>query len=607
MDTHDRARGNCMGLLSPKMYRSALLTGLRVQGIGDPKGRGRRYCRQGAWGLMLAVVCSGLPSLPGVANGEPSCDRPPTVDRPATDTLQAVTQYSGNFDRLTPDGAAILTYDEAAAVTRLYSFEGVELAQFSGWFPRFSPDQQMVITTNLDDHRESVYALDGTLLARVENLYGFTPDSQRLLVTSESREETQILDLQGQPLATLPGYLVQGLPAVGDTPDGRGFIVTLEGPPYDQTQQRTRVYDLTGQARFRRDEALLMPLHGQGLLTLQAPLQYLDWSGAVQVTFAGDRLAGYLPGDRGLVTLSQTPETTHLLSWEGTSLGTFPGQWVQWIWPDTAFTGAATDAVDPSWVLTHQAAGDRYRVLTLEGTELFTFPAVEDGRRLQFGALSADGQYLVLQSWQSPLSTQVRSRLGGETLVLPGGFFRLLPNGEGLITRTETGQYAIYGWDGRQWSSFDWEVLEFLPNHQGILTRDYTLQNTRLLALDGTVLADFPGQFTQLMPNGRGVIIYSPTSNQHTLYTLAGDPVVSFAAGDIYTVSPDGDLLVVYSYEFDETRLVDWQGQTLARIDGYFRGFLEDQNMLIIYEQDRDLTRFYCLPSGPSSTPKQQP
>ncbi|MEB3267510.1 MAG: hypothetical protein VKJ09_03125, partial [Leptolyngbya sp.] len=280
---------------------------------------------------------------------------------------------------------------------------------------------------------------------------------------------------------------------------------------------------------------------------------------------------------------------------------------VQWIWPDTAFTGAATDAVDPSWVLTHQAAGDRYRVLTLEGTELFTFPAVEDGRRLQFGALSADGQYLVLQSWQSPLSTQVRSRLGGETLMLPGGFFRLLPNGEGLITRTETGQYAIYGWDGHQWSSFDWEVLEFLPNHQGILTRDYTLQNTRLLALDGTVLADFPGQFTQLMPNGRGMIIYSPTSNQHTLYTLAGDPVVSFAAGDIYTVSPDGDLLVVYSYEFDETRLVDWQGQTLARIDGYFRGFLEDQNMLIIYEQDRDLTRLYCLPSGPSSNSNQQP
>jgi hypothetical protein len=192
---------------------------------------------------------------------------------------------------------------------------GAELAQFPGWFARFSPDQRTVITTNLDSPLQSVYALDGTLLTTVENFYGFTPDSQRLLTNSEAERTSELLNLEGRTIAVLEGLLVDGRSTVADTADGRGIILTIQGSPYDQTQQQVIVYDLAGQERFRRSEALIALPNQQGFLTVFGPVQRLNWDGEVQTTFEGDRFVSYLPGDLGLVTVDTEAATTYLSTW----------------------------------------------------------------------------------------------------------------------------------------------------------------------------------------------------------------------------------------------------------------------------------------------------
>jgi hypothetical protein len=46
--------------------------------------------------------------------------------------------------------------------------------------------------------------------------------------------------------------------------------------------------------------------------------------------------------------------------------------------------------------------------------------------------------------------------------VLPGSFARLLPDGQGLITRNEAGEHFIYRWDGTLQGRFDWDLLDLL-------------------------------------------------------------------------------------------------------------------------------------------------
>jgi hypothetical protein len=275
-------------------------------------------------GLAIGICFNTLPPAQGQASESPSVEAWCALDaEPAQQfaTAQqpvrpaAIAQYRGNFDQFTLDGQGVLTYSETEVLNRLYTLDGAELAQFPGWFARFSPDQRTVITTNLDSPLQSVYALDGTLLTTVENFYGFTPDSQRLLTNSEAERTSELLNLEGRTIAVLEGLLVDGRSTVADTADGRGIILTIQGSPYDQTQQQVIVYDLAGQERFRRSEALIALPNQQGFLTVFGPVQRLNWDGEVQTTFEGDRFVSYLPGDLGLVTVDTEAATTYLSTW----------------------------------------------------------------------------------------------------------------------------------------------------------------------------------------------------------------------------------------------------------------------------------------------------
>jgi hypothetical protein len=423
-------------------------------------------------GLAIGIYLNTLPPAQGqfevtsaveawcalaVEPSQPS-STPQQPEQPA-----AIGQYRGNFDQFTPNGLGVLTFSETEALTRLYSLHGTELAQFPGWTPRFSPDQQVVVTSDREGSTDTIFTIEGQQLATLAGFYGFTPDSQHLLITSEAEQTSDLLDLKGRTIAELEGFLVAGRSTVEMTPDGRGSIVTIQGSPYDQTQQQVVVYDLAGQERFRSSQALLTLPDQRGFLTIFGPIERLNWDGEVEATLEGDRVASYLPDDSGLVTMNAETATTYLYTWEGTLLATLPGKFEQWISPSEGFQviAASTPSADSfPWALTHTPTGDRYGLYTPDGTEAFTFET--EGDRLSFEDISQDSQYLVLRSRLSPLSTQVRSRGGGEPLVLPGSFARLLPDGQGLITRNEAGEHFIYRWDGTLQGRFDWDLLDLL-------------------------------------------------------------------------------------------------------------------------------------------------
>lgn len=145
-----------------------------------------------------------------------------------------------------------------------------------------------------------------------------------MLITSEAAQTSELLDLQGRTIAELEGLLVAGLSTVEMTPDGHGSILTTQSSPYDQTQQQVIVYDLAGQERFRRSQALLTLPDQRGFLTMFGPIEHLNWDGEVEARFEGDRFASYLPDDSGLMTVDTETATTYLYTWEGTLLATLP-------------------------------------------------------------------------------------------------------------------------------------------------------------------------------------------------------------------------------------------------------------------------------------------
>jgi hypothetical protein len=141
-------------------------------------------------------------------------------------------------------------------------------------------------------------------------------------------------------------------------------------------------------------------------------------------------------------------------------------------------------------------------------------------------------------------------------------------------------------------------LLRPFPAGQGFVARDYSLQRTRLLHRDGTVRTEFSETFVDFMPDGQGVILYSVTWARYRLYTLDGDLITELPFGVPYHIIPDGTLMALYSDDLDETHLVDFSGQTQAIFEGYFRGFVAEGKALMIYDQDTEYTRLFCVPNS---------
>jgi hypothetical protein len=569
-----------------------------------------RIARKARIAFTIILISSiGLPAYGEVARLEictptrqPGGDRTSELGTPTATEIwrpPAIAEYRGNWDRITPDGQGLLTYVEATGTTHRYTFEGDETAQFTGWLPQFSPDQQIGVFNDVTSPVQHVYRLTGDHLATIRDFYGFTPNGQQIITTNEANQTTQILNLQGETVATLDGVLISGLPNVITTPEGEGFILTIQGSPYDQTQQRTLVYDVTGQARFRHEGLLTVAPDQRGVLTPQAPLQRLNWAGEVQETLTGDRIEAWLPDDQGVLTVSVETEQTHLLTWAGEHRITLAGLFQQFVWPHefllTELRATATPTETSPWILTHSPSRDQYGLYTLEGHEIGSLPTTDES--LEFGGISPDGQYWALRSHRSPLSTHLQSPDG--TLILPGSFGRFLPDGRGLITRTEEGIHLLYALDGTLQSSLTWEPIAALPDLPGLLVRDHTLFNNRIVRLDGTVHAELPGSLHGLLPGGQGLILYSASTGDYALYNFDGEKISTLPFSlppDTSNMSPDETRAALYSYELDETHLIDLTGKTLAIFPGYFRAFIAEGSALVTYQQQTQSTTLFCVP-----------
>ena len=64
--------------------------------------------------------------------------------------------------------------------------------------------------------------------------------------------------------------------------------------------------------------------------------------------------------------------------------------------------------------------------------------------------------------------------------------------------------------------------------------------------------------------------------------------------------SEDGQRLVISSSSDGRTRLYDLSGQELASFEGYFGGFSEDGQQFAVYSPKRQISRFYDLSGQPT-------
>ena len=160
----------------------------------------------------------------------------------------------GRYRATTPDGQGIITYLESGgrfsknkiSVTRLYSFEGVELVSFEGEFQKFTLDRQGLFTYL--DGQTYLYSLDGTRQAVFQGApVSYTPDRQGLLVADDFGGTvrmiggvclpTRLYDLSGVEQAVFPGNFA------AFTPDGERLIATCI---CESSGLVSRIYNLDG-------------------------------------------------------------------------------------------------------------------------------------------------------------------------------------------------------------------------------------------------------------------------------------------------------------------------------------------------------------------------
>ena len=398
-------------------------------------------------------------------------------------------------------------------VTRLFDLSGKELAQFAGWLDRFSPDGQRLLLSSSNSALSYLFDVSGTKLLQfgvdiaqfgpdAQRAVQFSPDGQRVVITFDRR--TYLYDTMGQKLAQFPGNFA--LPIF--SPDGQQFLI------------------------FADDSAYLVDISGRQIAQMQG--QFLDVRGGFDST-----------GQRFILYRRDDPTTCDLFDSTGQTIARLRGE-CAWVSPDGRRFVVSTGTLDePSFQL-YDFSGQNIAQLSADSP---TF--------------SSDGQLILTSDFHTGTSSYLQTSSGQEIAQLQGTNGRFSPTGQRLAT-TSNKIVHLYNSSGNEIAQLPGDRVAFLPRSDKFVTYSFG-ENQLYISRGETRLFDSSGQELALLmgyPSLDAIIVSGDSSLSRT------NP---FLEDSFSFFSPDGQRLV--TTDAQNSYLYNASGEQIAELQGAFLSF----------------------------------
>jgi hypothetical protein len=159
---------------------------------------------------------------------------------------------------------------------------------------------------------------------------------------------------------------------------------------------------------------------------------------------------------------------------------------------------------------------------------------------------------------------------GSEVAQYEGSFQEFTPNGEGLIVGSRNdGSSRLLRFDGSEVAQYEGIFQAFSLGGRFLL-----LRRGNSLRLVSTVDRSYSlsGYIRSFAPNGEGLIIDSFNGLRSRLYRFDGSEVAQYE-GSFQEFTPNGEGLITYSFNDNSSRLYRFDGSEVAQYEGSFQEF----------------------------------
>ncbi|MEL6401409.1 MAG: hypothetical protein AAFO87_08400 [Cyanobacteria bacterium J06607_6] len=349
-------------------------------------------------------------------------------------------------------------------------------ASFEGLFRGFAPSGEHLATQN--EQQVHVFDLDGTERSvHTGAAIAFAPNSEAMVVikdewfapTEPTNPSTELLTLDGDPLASFPGFFAAFMP------DAQQVII-----------------------------------YG-GLADPVSRLWSFD--GEELAAFEG-RFYGLTPEQNSLITYSESEQKFHVFDFEGTLVVSFPAASVEDIYPQLEFTPDRERVVIRTGASPEET---RSHIFDRNGVEQATFPGLYRG-------ILAHNDGLILISYDAEgLAVSRLVRFNGEELASFKGYMTAFTP-DGKVVTADFNATQVYQADGTEIATLPGTFVKFTSD--GVVTSEFG--NGYLYDLEGTELSTYVGGYTEFWAEQQLIVTSSAFDEDVTrFYHVDGTEIAS--------------------------------------------------------------------------------
>ncbi|MGD1932450.1 MAG: WD40 repeat domain-containing protein [Leptolyngbyaceae cyanobacterium] len=351
--------------------------------------------------------------------------------------------------------------------------------------------------------------------ASFEGLFrGFAPNGKSL--TTQNQQQIHVFDIDGTERSVHTGA------AIAFASNSEAMVVIKDEwfAPTEPANPSTELLTLDGEqlASFPGFFAAFMPDAQQVIIYggLADPVSRL-WSfdGEELAAFEG-RFYGLTPEQHSLITYSESAQKFHVFDFEGTQIVSFPAASVEDVQPRLEFTPDRERVV----IRTGASPGKmRSHVFDRNGVEQATFPGIYHG-------VLANDDGLILIGYDADGSAVSRLvRFNGEELASFKGYITAFTP-DGKVVTVNYNATHVYQADGIEMTTLPGAFVKFAPDETNIVTSDFG--NGYLYDLEGTELGTFAGGYTEFWPEQQLVVTTSAFDEDLTrFYHIDGTEIAS--------------------------------------------------------------------------------
>jgi Tol biopolymer transport system component len=222
-----------------------------------------------------------------------------------------------------------------------------------------------------------------------------------------------------------------------------------------------------------------------------------------------------------------------------------------------------------------------------------------------FARLSADGRFLVNQTFGATPTTQLYDLTGKLLVQYPGGFRAFRPRRSQLFISEEQGDQSrtvLYDLTGKRVGSVEGFFQRVSPDGAFVAvaldTRDQSQVVIYELATQNRQV--FSGSFNNFSPDSSRFLISDFQTNQTTLYSVFGQKITQLS-GNSGRFSPSGKLVVATTFTDGSAQTALYDGVLIRQLEGSVQSISLDEKT-VLSDLQSNMSRLYDISTNETTS-----